>query len=283
MNSRPLHRSVLVRLLVMAALGGCTPERASDPTARALPEGRGGSKPYLETIPGTMVQFRMIPLPGHSPSLCMAATEVTWDQYDLFMYRTDLDAAGAAADDAVTRPSKPYLPPDRGYGHAGYPAISMSYHGAEQFCHWLSRMTGKRYRLPTEEEWSDACAKGSGNELVHPSGTREWHASNSGGTTHPVGTTAADGLGMHDMAGNVAEWCTGADGKPIVLGGSFRDSVEEVGCGARRLPSSSWNASDPQIPRSQWWLADGPFVGFRVVCEGPIAQREQKEEHASQP
>jgi hypothetical protein len=37
--------------------------------------------------------------------------------------------------------------------------------------------------------------------------------------------------------------------------------------GARQKQDSSWNASDPNLPKSRWWLSDGSFVGFRVVCE----------------
>jgi hypothetical protein len=42
---------------------------------------------------------------------------------------------------------------------------------------------------------------------------------------------------------------------------------EKVHPGARELPSPDWQASDPQVPKSKWWLTDAPFVGFRVVCE----------------
>jgi hypothetical protein len=42
---------------------------------------------------------------------------------------------------------------------------------------------------------------------------------------------------------------------------------------ARRPLDASLNATDPQIPKSMWWLADGGFVGFRVVCEAPPASK----------
>ena len=48
------------------------------------------------------------------------------------------------APDAIARPSKPYISMDRGFGHAGYPAISMSYHAASAFCAWLSARTAHR-------------------------------------------------------------------------------------------------------------------------------------------
>jgi hypothetical protein len=72
------------------------------------------------------------------------------------------------------------------------------------------------------------------------------------------------------MAGNVGEWLTPVDGDKTALiarGGSYNDAAEEVGCGARATQDESWNETDPQDPKSKWWLSDGPFVGFRVVRE----------------
>ena len=50
-------------------------------------------------------------------------------------------------------------------------------------------------------------------------------------------------------------------------GGSFRDEV--VGFDSRLEDTPAWNATDPQLPKSPWWLADADFVGFRILCEGP--------------
>ena len=88
-------------------------------------------------------------------------TEVTWDMYDVFALGLDVAKEKTSAD-AVARPSQPYGAPDYGWGHAGFPAISVTRDAAEAFCKWLSTKTGRVYRLPTEAEWTHAAnlAKG---------------------------------------------------------------------------------------------------------------------------
>ncbi len=224
---------------------------------------------YEETIPNTTVSFRIARVPGDGATITpfyLATTEVTWDMYDLFVYGETNAATGSAKGaDAVTRPSKPYMPADRGFGHAGYPALSMSHHGAQQFCEWLSQKTGHTYRLPTEVEWGYACSLNANASLSIDDVA--WHYGNAHEKTHPIGEKAAGTLGLHDMLGNVAEWVTTSEGKPMTCGGSYMDDAVELSCDKRTPPSTSWNASDPQLPKSRWWLADCTFVGFRVVRE----------------
>jgi formylglycine-generating enzyme required for sulfatase activity len=92
-----------------------------------------------------------------------------------------------------------------------------------------------------------------------------WHRANSSGRTHPVGARPADALGLFDLFGNAAEWVTTPDGALVTRGGSFRDPIEIVGPDARAVQDDSWNERDPQLPKSQWWLSDAPFAGFRVA------------------
>lgn len=195
-------------------------------------------------------------------------TEVTWDLYDVFAFGLDsVEPRGAA--DARARPSRPYGAPDYGFGHRGYPVISVTRAAAEAFAAWLSSRTGKRYRLPTEPEWVRAVAVGLGDSPLPPERLDRlaWHAGNAGGKSHPAGTKAPDRLGLHDLLGNAAEWVSADEGRLVVRGGSWRDPPERVGKDARAVQDDRWNERDPQYPKSRWWLSDGPFVGFRLVRE----------------
>ncbi len=244
-----------------------TDARAPDEPAPAV---ASDDAPFTQTISGTALSIEMLPLRDRA-SVWMSSTEITWDVYDAFVFELDKPSAEAnAGTDAIARPSKPYILMDRGFGHAGYPAISVNHTGAAAFCAWLSEKTGRSYRLPTESEWEIACRAGAtdGDDAA-TLGDRAWFKDNAGRKTHPVATRKPNAWGFFDMSGNAAEWCVSDRGEPIVRGGSYRDGVEGLRVEKRVLPQKAWNASDPQIPKSQWWLADGGFIGFRIVCEGP--------------
>ena len=110
---------------------------------------------FTDTIAGTAIRVDMMAVPacdGAAPFFA-ARTEVPWELFDAFLYQLDQKAGASTPEsDAVTRPTKPYVSVDRGYGHQGWPAISMSSKGAVQFCEWLSKKTGRTYRLPTVAE-----------------------------------------------------------------------------------------------------------------------------------
>lgn len=245
-------------LLMLAGAGG----RAQVASAPA--------KGFTEPIKGTALSLEMIaiePAAGSSAAW-MSKTEIPWELLDVCVYGFDKQngISDPPAADAVTRPTKPYMATDRGFGHAGWPANSISFPNAKAFCEWLSAKTGKRYRLPTVKEWQHACAKSAITAATAPDFV--WFDDNSDGTTHKVGSKKPDAQGLHDLFGNLAEWCVEPDGTGSVLGGSYREAADEIGCEAIEEDTPNWNTSDPQIPRSIWWLADAGWVGFRVVCEG---------------
>lgn len=281
----PMSRHVFVSLLCSALLA--VPGRAecqssgSGSNAQDNPSART-AEAYTETIPGTVVSFDMVPVPAGRTTVTTASGEqevavgplwisrgeMLWDAFDVWVF--GLDQGGqigtGKGEDAVSRPSKPYLLPGESFGHQGRPALAMTYHGAERFARWLSDRTGKKYRLATEAEWEHAC-RANAPEPKTNLGEYAWYWDNAGEKTHAPGTRKPNAFGLVDMLGNVGEWVTGADGAPVVKGGSFRDDPEDVHCAARRKQTPAWNATDPQLPKSKWWLPDAPFVGFRLVRE----------------
>ncbi|MCE7972977.1 MAG: hypothetical protein DYG92_01440 [Leptolyngbya sp. PLA1] len=241
----------------------------------AEPPAAQGLAKFEQPIPTAATKIAMVPIPpspdGKIKACWMSETEIPWEVFDVFAYRLD-EEQGSPQADGISRPSKPYLPPDRGFGHEGYAAICMTRKNAEEFCRWLSWKSGKVFRLPTAEEWEHACRAGA--KTAYPFGDdakllgeHAWYAENSDATPHPVKSKKPNAWGLYDMLGNVQEWVTSADAKPVTMGGSFRDEAARVTPASRASQEPSWNASDPQIPKSKWWLSDGSFVGFRVVCE----------------
>lgn len=224
-------------------------------------------------VPGMTETFTIALCPGATietetgpveiPSLYVLTTELTWDLYDIYVYKLDEPEEDTKAD-AISRPSKPYVPPDRGFGHDGYPAIGMTRHAAQGFCEWLSLKSGLEVRLPSADEWSYLASPDASDE---PLDKIAWFADNAEHTTHPVSKKQPNRFGLFDMQGNAAEWVMTDTRKPIAYGGSYRDDAESCTVQSSQKEVSAWNQSDPQIPKSKWWLADCSWVGFRFVID----------------
>lgn len=270
-------------MVILAALAGCAATQDSSTASANLSGGSVASSArahenFTVTVPGTEYALSMIAVPAGTDAdgraigpFWMSKTEITWDLFDVFVYERDKEAMGGVDEpkiDAISRPSKPYVPPDRGFGHAGYAAISVRYASARAFCEWLSARTGRHFRLPTEDEWIYACRAGDALILLDRIGECAWYQANADFTTHPVGKKKPNAFGLYDMLGNVAEWCVRNDDPDtgVLRGGHSNSPLDEVSCTARLVYDESWQMMDPQMPKSPWWLSDGPFAGFRVIC-----------------
>jgi len=250
-------------------------------TAYAQPEADAAIQTLNLRIPGTTVRFDLATVPEGTVtveedeqsigSMFVLTTELTWDLYDIFVFELD-EPDGSSPADAISRPSKPYVPPDRGFGHDGYPAIGMTRHGAEQFCEWISLKLGVAARLPLTHEWVYLASGGDDGEFCCGTSAEmleeiAWFKANSEHSTHPVGQKQPNAFGLFDVHGNAAEWVITETRRPYAMGGGFREKATECTTTSSQRQASSWNQSDPQIPKSQWWLADCSWVGFRFVID----------------
>ena len=120
----------------------------------------------------------------------MSACEITQRQYEAVMEHNPSQTKG----------------PD-------HPVERVSWFDATEFCRRLSQLENATYRLPTEAEWEYAARAGSsdawfGANDVRALGKYAWLATNSGGKgSQPVGQKQPNACGLHDMLGNVSEWC----------------------------------------------------------------------------
>jgi formylglycine-generating enzyme required for sulfatase activity len=90
--------------------------------------------------------------------------------------------------------------------------VDVSWEDARKYCAWLSEKSGQAIRLPAESEWECACRAGSKREFCFGDDEKlltryGWYDANSDGRAHQVGTRRANAWGLHDLHGNVLEWC----------------------------------------------------------------------------
>jgi formylglycine-generating enzyme len=214
---------------------------------------------FREMIPGSNVSFEMVALPGGTFNMgspesepfrkadegpvrkvtlskfWIAKNEVTWDEYLAFFRatgsqgRTEGQVVSNKKTDAISGATPPWGAPDQGWGKGSRPAITMSWHAAYVYCQWLSKVTGKKYRLPTEAEWEFACRAGTESPYFFPGNPRKFttegflkkifgsdtteigsrivYKVNSSARTREPSTVRDNPFGLKNMSGNVAEFC----------------------------------------------------------------------------
>lgn len=221
----------------------------------------------------------------------MASHEITWKQYEAFVYgdfgsnqfigKNNLEALGI---DALSGATPTYVDMSFNMGKGDHPAVNMTQYGAIMFCKWLTAKSGIFYRLPTEAEWEFACKKGNTDDLKNLNNIA-WFADNSDNKYQKAGQKEPNDLDIYDLLGNVSEWVydqfstdyysESPKSNPlnipttlyprVLRGGSWKDTASKMCCTSRQASQQNWKQRDPQIPKSNWWLTDAPFVGFRII------------------
>ncbi len=214
---------------------------------------------FVEHIPGTPVSFKMVAIPegrfslGSLPDATvrkedegpvrevqikqfwMAEIEVTWDAYLTFFIATESEGRtkqtmDESETDAISGATPPWGAPDQGWGKGSRPAITMSHYAARTFCRWVSQVTGKTYRLPTEAEWEYAARAGTTGPYFFEGDPKKLskkrylkklsatdtaninafviYNQNSEGKTQEPAKVRPNPFGLKNMLGNVAEFCS---------------------------------------------------------------------------
>jgi formylglycine-generating enzyme required for sulfatase activity len=211
-------------------------------------------------------RFLMGPSPGAEVTMARsfytAMTEVTVGQFRAFVketgYKTRAESAGSARPLHNGDPTDPKLT----WQAPGWevteehPVACVSWNDAQAFCTWLSKKDGRAYRLPTQAEWEYACRAGSttaycfGNDMSML-GDYGWYEANSPKSAQPVAQRKPNAWGLHDMHGNLYEWCNES---ASLRSGSFCNGPETC---RSDCPDSASQGPDEAFGS----------VGFRVVCD----------------
>jgi len=127
----------------------------------------------------------------------LAAFQTTNDQYSRFLNDTHHPAPSLCGDPSFADPNQP--------------VVAVSWFDAAAYCDWLSRLYGRRYRLPTEAEWERAARGGVEGEPFPwgncapeelPDYANRWRRG-----PEPVGLYAPNSYGLYNLGDNVHEWC----------------------------------------------------------------------------
>jgi formylglycine-generating enzyme required for sulfatase activity len=163
---------------------------------------------------------------------------------------------------------------------AGYPVTDVSWFDAMEYAAWLSRKTGRTFRLPTEEEWEYAARAGAGfgaqyswGNMPDPDAAHCRDCSSGKDTDGPLhsGQFAPNAFGIYDMHGNVAEWTIGCFHPHDEIVERVRYGQRVANCRTGVVRGGSYLSRQQNIA---FWTRLGrestrpaPEVGFRLLME----------------
>ena len=191
----------------------------------------------------------------------MGRYEVTFAQWDLCV------ASGGCS----------HHPDDNGWGRDDRPVINVSWHDAREYIVWLSSLTGRPYRLPSEAEWEYAARAGTATARPWGDGIGDGRANCDGcggdwdgAQTAPVGRFPANGFGLHDMLGNVWEDtadCWHGDYRGAPTDGSVWQGGD---CRRRVMRGGGWSVRPAYVRSANRHggyadRRDSAYGGFRVA------------------
>jgi formylglycine-generating enzyme required for sulfatase activity len=276
-------KQVLLMIAVVALVGCGKKTTPAEPETNAEPK-VAGKKPTPPKQFTNTLGMKFVPVPGTDVQFCIWETRVK----DYAAYA----AANAEVDESWKTPESEnsVIKNPEFKQEDTHPVVKVNWNDANAFCEWLTKKElaegkikeGQKYRLPTDAEWSVAVGlgketgnspkeKSEGIKDVYPWG-KEWPPPNGAGNYHgsqkldkfdftsPVGSFAANKLGLHDMGGNVWEWC--------------EDWYDPAAKARRVLRGACWGSITPSLLLSSLRDRESPdfrgfyFFGFRCVLVG---------------
>lgn len=125
------------------------------------------------------------------------------------------------------------------------PVETVSWNDCQKFLTRLSQQTGCKASLPTEAQWEYACRAGTTSSWFHGISDQfaadyAWYGENSESKTHPVGQKKTNPWGLHDMTGNVWEWCADFYQKRAYPAGEVTDPTGPTKGDTRITRGGAW-------------------------------------------